>query len=32
MQKISFVGDIMCELPQLKASKINKYNFYKMFE
>lgn len=32
MQKISFVGDIMCELPQLKASKINKYNFDKMFE
>lgn len=31
--KISFLGDIMCELPLLKASKIgmNEYNFDKIF-
>lgn len=31
--KISFLGDIMCELPLLKASKIgrNEYNFDKVF-
>lgn len=32
--KISFIGDIMCEMPLLKASKVNdkEYNFDKVFQ